>query len=60
MTAEQGIQLYNAMKMQMSSVEQTKFQNMILEQVEEMQKKINECRVSFRAKHGRGQKLKSI
>ncbi|WP_312208260.1 hypothetical protein [Empedobacter sp.] len=58
MTAEQGIELFNTMKLQMSSIEQSKFQNMILEQVEERKKKIAQCRVLFRAKHGKNQKIK--
>ncbi|MEG0696920.1 hypothetical protein [Algoriella sp.] len=60
MTAKQGIQLFNTMKMQMNSVEQNKFQNMILEQVEDRQKKLAECLEKFQKKHCRGQKLKSI
>lgn len=58
MTAEQGIELFNTIKLQMSSIEQSKFQNMILEQVEERKKKITQCRVLFRAKHGKNQKIK--
>ena len=59
MTAEQGIEVFNTMKMQMSSVEQSKLQNMILEQVEDRQKKIDECLVMFQKKHCKGQKLRN-
>lgn len=59
MTAEQGIELFSTIKLQMSSIEQSKFQNMILEQVEDRQKKIAECLVMFQKKHCKGQKLRT-
>ncbi|WP_312922936.1 hypothetical protein [Empedobacter brevis] len=58
MTAEQGFELLNTIKLQMNSVELEKFNRIILEQVEERNKKIAQCRVLFRAKHGKNQKIK--
>lgn len=59
MTAEQGIELLNTIKLQMNSVELEKFQKMILNQTEdteEFEKKVDQCRVWLRTKHGKKKK----
>ena len=58
MTAEQGIELLNTIKLQMNSIELEKFNKIILEQFEERNKKVAKCRAMFRAKHGKNQKIK--
>lgn len=58
MTAEQGIEILNAMKLQMNSVEQSKFEKLILEQVEERKQKRNQCLAKLIQKHAKNQKLK--
>ena len=58
MTAEQGIEILNAIKLQMNSVEQSKFEKLILEQVEDRESKVEQCLAKLVKKHAKGQKLR--
>lgn len=51
MTAEQGIQIFNSVQMQMSANEQEKFKNLILEQVEQRETKILKCLARLNKKY---------
>ena len=43
MTAEQGIEIVKSIQMQMNAQEQQKFKELILEQVEQQESKIQKC-----------------
>lgn len=51
MKAEQGIEIFNSVKMQMNAVEQEKFNTMILEQVERFESKVQKCLARLNKKH---------
>lgn len=51
MKAEQGIEIFNAIKLQMNSVEQAKFEEMMLNQVESKKQKLAQYLEKFNKKH---------
>lgn len=57
MTAEQGIEILNTIQLQMNSVEREKFQKMILNQVDDLKAKKDQCLAKLIDKHAKGQKL---
>lgn len=58
MTAEQGIELLNAIKLQMNSEELIKFEKLILNQVDDLKERKGQCLAKLIDKHAKGQKLK--
>ena len=51
MTAEQGIEIVKSVQMQMNAQEQQKFKELVLEQVEQQESKIQKCLVRLNKKY---------
>ncbi len=51
MTAEQGIEIVKSIQMQMNAQEQQKFKELILEQVEQQESKIQKCLARLNKKY---------
>lgn len=51
MTAEQGISVFNSVQMQMNAQEQQKFKELVLEQVEQQESKIQKCLARLNKKY---------